>query len=43
MGLLTIALTGGNSEVMAAHTAVDHILVAPAEELQIVKELQVTI
>lgn len=43
MGLLTIALTGGSSEVMAAHTAVDHLLVAPAEEPQIVKEMQVTI
>ena len=43
MGLLTIALTGGNSDAMAAHTAVDHLLVAPAAEPQIVKEMQVTI
>ena len=43
MGLLTIALTGGHSDAMAAHTAVDHLLVAPAEEPQIVKEMQVTI
>jgi D-sedoheptulose 7-phosphate isomerase len=43
MGLLTIALTGGSSEVMVAHTAVDHLLVAPAEERQLVKEMQVTI
>jgi D-sedoheptulose 7-phosphate isomerase len=42
MGLLTIALTGGSSEVMVAHTAVDHLLVAPAEERQLVKEMQVT-
>jgi len=43
MGLLTIALTGGNSDAMAAHTTVDHLLVAPAGEPQIVKEMQVTI
>ncbi len=43
MGLLTIALTGGNSDARAVHTAVDHLLVAPAAEPQIVKEMQVTI
>ena len=43
MGLLTIVLTGGNSDAMAAHITVDHLLVAPAEEPQIVKEMQVTI
>ena len=34
MGLLTIVLSGGNSPAidMTAHTAVDHLLVAPAEE-----------
>ena len=32
MRLLTIVLPGGNSDAMAAHTAVDHLLVAPAEE-----------
>ena len=43
MGLLTIALTGRHRDAIAAHTTVDHILVAPAEEPQIVKEMQVTI
>jgi len=43
MGLLSIVLMGGNSDAMAAHTTVEHILVAPAEALQIVKEMQVTI
>jgi D-sedoheptulose 7-phosphate isomerase len=43
MGLLTIALPGGNSDAIAAHTTVDHLLVVPAEEPQIVKEMQVTI
>jgi D-sedoheptulose 7-phosphate isomerase len=43
IGLLTIALTGGNSDAMAAYAAVDHVLVAPAEEPQMVKEMQVTI
>jgi len=43
MGLLTIALTGGNSDARAVHTAADHLLVAPAAEPQIVKEMQVTI
>jgi D-sedoheptulose 7-phosphate isomerase len=43
MGLLTIALTGRNSDIMASHTTVDHLLVIPAEEPQIVKEMQVTV
>ena len=43
MGLLTIALTGGSSTAMMAHTTVDHSIVVPAEEPQIVKEIQVTI
>jgi D-sedoheptulose 7-phosphate isomerase len=43
MGLLTIALTGGSSTAMASHTTVDHLIVVPAEELQVVKEIQVTI
>ena len=41
--LLTIALTGGSSTAMAAHTTVDHLIVVPAEEPQIVKEIQVII
>ena len=32
MGLLTIALTGGDSDAMAAHITVDRLLVAPAEK-----------
>jgi D-sedoheptulose 7-phosphate isomerase len=43
MGLLTIALAGGHSDTMAARSMADHILAAPAEEPQIVKELQVSI
>jgi len=43
MGLLTIALTDGSSAAVAAYTAVDHVLVVPSEEPQIVKEIQVTI
>ena len=43
MGLLTIALTGGNSDVMATHITADHLLVSPAEEPQIVKEMHVTV
>src|SRR5262249_12972619 len=42
MGLLTIALTGGSSAPRAASTTVDYALVVPAEEPQIVKEIQVT-
>jgi D-sedoheptulose 7-phosphate isomerase len=42
MGLLTIALTGGSSTAVAASTTVDHVLVVPSEEPQIVKEIQVT-
>src|SRR5467141_1956813 len=38
MGLLSIVLMGGNSDIMAAHITVDHLLVAPAEEPQIVVE-----
>ena len=43
MELLTIALTGGNSDAMATHITADHLLVSPAEEPQIVKEMHVTV
>lgn len=43
MGLLTIALSGGRSAALAAQRQVDHVLMIPAEEPQIVKEIQVTI
>jgi D-sedoheptulose 7-phosphate isomerase len=41
-GLLTIALAGGDGGAIAASPAVDHLLIAPSTDPQIVKELQVT-
>ena len=42
LGLLTIALAGGDGGQIAASKAVDHLLVTPSDDPRVVKELQVT-
>jgi D-sedoheptulose 7-phosphate isomerase len=42
LGLLTIALTGGDGGRIAASKAVDHVLVAASPDPRVVKELHVT-
>ena len=42
LGLLTIALTGGDGGRIAASKAVDHLLVAASDDPRVVKELHVT-
>ena len=42
LGLLTIALAGGDGGPMMGHPAIDHLLTAPSGDPRIVKELQVT-
>jgi D-sedoheptulose 7-phosphate isomerase len=42
LGLLTIALTGGDGGAIAASPAVDHALVARSPDSRVVKEVQVT-
>jgi D-sedoheptulose 7-phosphate isomerase len=42
MGLLTIALTGGDGGRLASSMAVDHLLMAAASDPRIVKEVHVT-
>jgi D-sedoheptulose 7-phosphate isomerase len=42
MGLLTIALTGGDGGVIATSPAVDHPFIARSEDPLVVKEVQVT-
>ena len=42
LGLLTIALAGGNGGLIAASQAVDHVLLAASSDPRVVKELQVT-
>jgi D-sedoheptulose 7-phosphate isomerase len=42
LGLLTVALSGGDGGAIAASPAVDHLLVTPSTDPRIVKELQVT-
>ena len=42
LGLLTIALVGGDGGRIAASTAVDHALVTASSDPRVVKELQVT-
>jgi len=42
LGLLTIALTGGDGGQIAAAKAADHLLVAGSDDPRIVKEVQVT-
>ena len=43
LGLLTIALTGGDGGTIAASPAVDHVLRAASADPRVVKELHVTI
>ena len=43
LGLLTIALAGGDGGATAGDPAVDHLLIAPSDDPRIVKELQVTL
>jgi D-sedoheptulose 7-phosphate isomerase len=43
LGLLTIALTGGDGGPIATSKAVDHLLVAPSSDPRLVKELHVTL
>jgi D-sedoheptulose 7-phosphate isomerase len=42
LGLLTIALVGGDGGRITASAAADHLLVAPSADPRVVKELQVT-
>ena len=42
LGLLTIALTGGNGGLIASSQAVDHLLTAASADPQVVKEMHVT-
>jgi len=42
LGLLTIALAGGDGGRIAASAAADHLLLAPSADPRVVKELQVT-
>jgi D-sedoheptulose 7-phosphate isomerase len=42
LGLLTIALTGGDGGEIAASPAIDHVFVVRSDDPQIVKEVQVT-
>jgi D-sedoheptulose 7-phosphate isomerase len=43
MGLLTIALLGGDGGPIAARAAADHILVVPTDDPLVVKEVHVTV
>ena len=42
LGLLTIALTGGDGGLIASSQAVDHLLTAASTDPQVVKEMHVT-
>jgi D-sedoheptulose 7-phosphate isomerase len=42
LGLLTVALVGGNTGAIAASPAVDHLLAAGSDDPRVVKEVQVT-
>jgi D-sedoheptulose 7-phosphate isomerase len=42
LGLLTIAMTGGDGGRIAASKAADHVLIAASEDPRVVKELHVT-
>jgi len=42
LGLLTIALAGGDGGQIAVSKAVDHVLLTPSDDSRVVKELQVT-
>jgi D-sedoheptulose 7-phosphate isomerase len=43
VGLLTVALAGSDGGRLAAGTAVDHLIVAPSADPEIVKEMHVTV
>ncbi|MGH3254220.1 MAG: D-sedoheptulose-7-phosphate isomerase [Streptosporangiaceae bacterium] len=43
LGLLTIALVGGDGGRIAASSAIDHVLLAPSPDPRVVKEMHVTI
>jgi D-sedoheptulose 7-phosphate isomerase len=43
LGLLTIALAGGDGGAIAASPAVDHVLVAASADPRVVKEVHVTV
>ena len=42
LGMLTVALAGGDGGAIAASPAVDHLLVTRSTDPRIVKEMQVT-
>ncbi|HTX26337.1 MAG TPA: SIS domain-containing protein [Streptosporangiaceae bacterium] len=42
LGLLTIALVGGDGGRIAADTAIDHVLLAASDDPRVVKEMHVT-
>jgi D-sedoheptulose 7-phosphate isomerase len=42
LGLLTVALTGGDGGALATSPAVDHLVVVPSDDPQVVKEMHVT-
>jgi D-sedoheptulose 7-phosphate isomerase len=42
LGLLTVALTGGDGGAIATSKAVDHVLVAASSDPRVVKEMHVT-
>jgi D-sedoheptulose 7-phosphate isomerase len=42
LGLLTVALSGGNGGTIAASPAIDHVIVARSTEPHVVKEVHVT-
>lgn len=43
LGLLTVALTGGDGGLIAASPAVDHVLVVHADDPLVIKEMHVTL
>jgi D-sedoheptulose 7-phosphate isomerase len=42
LGLLTVALTGGDGGAIASSPAIDHLLLTPSGDPRVVKEMQVT-
>lgn len=42
LGLLTVALTGGDGGMLAGSPAIDHVLVAQSDDPAVVKEIHVT-
>ena len=43
LGLLTVALAGGDGGRLATSTAVDHLIVVPSDDPEVVKEMHVTV